>query len=1001
MVDRVGQQLGNYQLLRLLGRGTFAEVYLAEHRYLEVSAAIKVLHVRLEPDTHEHFLREARTVAHLQHPHIVRVLDFGFQDQMPFLVMEYTPNGTLRTLHLKGVRLPLEQIIGYLKQIAPALDYAHQQRVIHRDVKPENMLLTANNEIVLSDFGIAVVQQSLDSLSTQSQAGTPVYMAPEQIQRKPCAASDQYALGVLVYEWLCGEPPFRGSLFEVLSQHLHEPPPSLCSRVPSLPQAVEDAVFGALAKDPQARFDSVQDFVDVLEEVCEATQTLSLHEPAQYLSPERFSLSDTQTRLRSTLSPEDHEHPSSASTQPLALARQHPVNAKDGVALQVPPSPAVTHSTPGRKKVPVSRSNRLRFLRRVRAFWIDGVLEHSLHGTALIMLGLQEQLDALANPWHLVLQHPNTAPRTFPLGTGITEVYDAVNGELLILGAPGSGKTTLLLELARDLLGRAEQDEQHLIPVIFNLSSWAAKQTRLTEWMIEELISKYQVPRKLARTWVNTGQILPLLDGLDEVGGLSRTACLETINTYHQEHAFLPLVIASRSADYLAQAVRIRLTSAVTIQPLTQQQVDDYLTRGGESLWALRVALHQDATMRELTETPLMLSILTLTYHDTPVENLLREGIAPTRQQIFEHYVERVLRHRGGEMRYMQEQTTHWLSWLARQMGQHGQTQFYIEQLQPTWLQKRWSRFVYHCIVVLSYGLFGGLFDMLFLALIGLIQNLISPVDWSGLWGVELGVFILGGVGGLLTGLVSRRTPTIRLIKGAALSRDRIKFGLIFGSIIGLITWLGFWFVNRLGMSVSIGGASSFSLVGQLMAGLSVGLVTTLFTILLSGLSGTKMDKVSQIRPNEGIRRSAQYGIFCGLLALLFSALIVFLFSSGGGGGGPANDNRGLVVRDIIVAIFLIIYFGALLIPWIVTLKMGIGACIQHTALRLCLWHAKSIPRNLPRFLDYAAEHILLRKVGGSYIFVHRLLLEYFASLDSTPAQDESRAQTQQAQPVP
>src|SRR5436305_3411748 len=147
----------------------------------------------------------------------------------------------------------MEKIVPYIKHLAPALDYAHQQHVIHRDVKPENMLLSANDEVVLSDFGLAVVQRSLDSLSTQNPAGTPVYMAPEQIQGKPSAASDQYALGVLVYEWLCGEPPFRGSLFEIFSQHLYEPPPSLCARVPSLPFAVEDAVFGALAKEPQAR----------------------------------------------------------------------------------------------------------------------------------------------------------------------------------------------------------------------------------------------------------------------------------------------------------------------------------------------------------------------------------------------------------------------------------------------------------------------------------------------------------------------------------------------------------------------------------------------------------------------------------------------------------------------------------------------------------------------------------------------------------------------------
>src|SRR5215469_778444 len=319
MTDRVGQSFGNYRLLRLLGRGAFAEVYLAEHRYLEVPAAIKVLHVRMEPHTHEQFRREARTIAHLQHPHIVRVLDFGFQEQIPYLVMEYTSGGTLRTRHPKGTRLELAQIVRYVKQLAPALDYAHQQRVIHRDVKPENMLLSANDQVVLSDFNIAVVQQSLESLKTQNQAGTPVYMAPEQIRGKPSAASDQYALGVLVYEWLCGEPPFRGSLFEVLSQHLYQAPPSLCARIPFLPRAVEDAVFGALAKEPRERFVSVQEFAEVLEAVSDATAPLLSGVSLEGLSRERVALANTFPLTIVAPAPEALDQPT-PTTQLLALA---------------------------------------------------------------------------------------------------------------------------------------------------------------------------------------------------------------------------------------------------------------------------------------------------------------------------------------------------------------------------------------------------------------------------------------------------------------------------------------------------------------------------------------------------------------------------------------------------------------------------------------------------------------------------------------------------------
>lgn len=274
--DLFGQQLGNYHLLRVLGQGTFAVVYLGEHRYLERLAAIKVLQMRIEPARQEAFRREARTIAQLTHPHIVAVHDFDIQDQVPYLVMEYMPYGTLRQRYPKGTRLPFEQIMVYVKQIASALDYAHQRRVIHRDIKPENILLNTNQELVLSDFGIAVVQHTLGTLSAQNPAGTPIYMAPEQIRHRPCTASDQYALGVMVYEWLCGEPPFLGSLYEIFGQHLHKTPPSLCARLPELPSAAEDTVFGALSKDPQQRFSTLQDFATALEAAFWATQPLSL-----------------------------------------------------------------------------------------------------------------------------------------------------------------------------------------------------------------------------------------------------------------------------------------------------------------------------------------------------------------------------------------------------------------------------------------------------------------------------------------------------------------------------------------------------------------------------------------------------------------------------------------------------------------------------------------------------------------------------------------------------
>ena len=161
---------------------------------------------------------------------------------------------------------------------------------------------------------------------------------------------------------------------------------------------------------------------------------------------------------------------------------------------------------------------RQRMLEKVRTSWIDNVLEKSLHSVDLIALGLSVPHGAVAdpsvaNPLRLTLQQQNEQPSPLPPGTHITQVYDHAHGELLILGEPGSGKTTSLLELTCDLLDRAQKDNTHPIPVVFNLSSWAIKRQPLNEWLIEELNTKYQIPRKVGRLWIDTEQLLLLLDG--------------------------------------------------------------------------------------------------------------------------------------------------------------------------------------------------------------------------------------------------------------------------------------------------------------------------------------------------------------------------------------------------------------------------------------------------------------------------------------------------------
>jgi eukaryotic-like serine/threonine-protein kinase len=271
MADRLGAQVGNYRLMQMLGQGGFAQVYLGEHLHLGTLAAVKLLHAPLaSAEEAARFRQEARTIAALIHPHIVRVLDFGVSDGMPYLVLDFAPGSSLRRRHPSGTPLPLATIAPYVQQAALGLQYAHDQKIIHRDIKPQNLLVGRKGELVLSDFGISVVAESTSRQQAQGFSGTVAYSAPEQMQEHPRPASDQYSLGVVVYEWLTGQLPFSGAFQEVIAKHLFVAPPPLRHHVASLSPEIEQVVLRALAKDPKERFASVAAFAYAFEQASQS-----------------------------------------------------------------------------------------------------------------------------------------------------------------------------------------------------------------------------------------------------------------------------------------------------------------------------------------------------------------------------------------------------------------------------------------------------------------------------------------------------------------------------------------------------------------------------------------------------------------------------------------------------------------------------------------------------------------------------------------------------------
>ncbi len=336
------------------------------------------------------------------------------------------------------------------------------------------------------------------------------------------------------------------------------------------------------------------------------------------------------------------------------------------------------------------RTNILRLLERIQHDWVEGVLEASLHHRAWLELGLDWKENAVEHPWDRIVVAPNRPIQILSREDSITGVFAAAQNMLLVLGEPGAGKTTTLLELARDLIKRARQSPTEAAPVVLALSTWTGTQRDFSDWLVAELGLRYQVPKRIARAWLDDARLVLLLDGLDEVPPERRAACVEAINAFAAAHHPPGLAVTCRVAEYNAMTVKLRLRAAICLQPLTDEQIVRYFSAAGAGLDHLRQAMRDDAGLRELAQTPLMLSVMTMAWGNTPALNV-REQSAETveerRRQLFEAYVQAAINRRGKSSGgYSATETVGWLGWLAQRMKEHGQTLFAVEQLQPAWL---------------------------------------------------------------------------------------------------------------------------------------------------------------------------------------------------------------------------------------------------------------------------------------------------------------------------
>jgi transcriptional regulator with XRE-family HTH domain len=656
---------------------------------------------------------------------------------------------------------------------------------------------------------------------------------------------------------------------------------------------------------------------------------------------------------------------------------------------------------------------------QVWRFWVGSELETAVGHLPHLDLTLVDCPDAVDDPLR-VGDRPPDARRALKPGTTIDAVYRRAGEQLLVLGDPGAGKTTLLLELTKALL---EAPPTGAVPVVFHLASWAESRRPLDEWLVEELHRRYGVARRLARSWIADEQVLPLLDGLDEVADEHRAGCVAAIDEFLRQHGQLPMVVCCRATEYEALGVKLRLRGAIMIRPLTGAQVERYLATAGDAAAEVRALVQADARLRELLTTPLFLRMIVRTYGERPAAPVepLRGALPERRRRVLADYVETMLsrpRAATPAPSYPPQETVHWLAWLARSMREHSESVFHLDWIQPSWLPDAAQRRLVTLAPAILMVLLGALVGMLDVILAAALPHgdryVLGPgAGPAGRVVAALAGLVAGGAAGVLAATFTYErhiAPTSRLgwswttfrrnlpgvlaaVLGAlpvSLLLDRVLAGVVAHLAYGVLLVVLFAVFTRPWMRGVLTArwapaAAVVALAGLVAAALLSGqpTETMLYQVaarLAVGMSlglmfGPRTPLLETVpAPGQGIAMSRRHGVNAGLLSAA-AAAVLFGVVSGVSVALMASIPAGLAVGALDgLSIGAIVGAG-------VGLRRGVGAYLRHRLLRSLLAAAGSAPRDYVAFLEHATGLILLRRRGGGYEFVHRLLLDHFADL--------------------
>jgi len=607
----------------------------------------------------------------------------------------------------------------------------------------------------------------------------------------------------------------------------------------------------------------------------------------------------------------------------------------------------------------LEQRNRRILLNHVENAWIKGVLDASLYGTAMLDLGIKISPESVTDKYPWVIKKEAT-DETLPAGTSMLEIFDSIGmgRSLLILGAPGSGKTTMLLELARGLIARAREDITQPIPMVFNLASWTEKLT-LADWLAQELNNLYSVPRKTAPDWVKGNKLLLLLDGLDEVRQDNRAKCVEAINAFRKQNGLTSLAVCSRSQDYADLKAKLAFEGAIEVQPLTQEQIAEFFNHFGEKMAGIKQAFKKDKALREMAETPLFLSIMLMAYQDKQSVDILFLGDEKARRKhLFDTYIEHMFERskRSKDEMYKKQDVLRWLSWLAQKMIEHYVNPYFLENTQPIWLNSRTEKSLYLVIHQFLTGLGYALLIGLIGAFCGSITDLAVVNDPYLILGrLLMGIgLIMGLFFGLLFGM-GHGFETIKTIDVITWSWKKAIIASV--SIIGIVIFFGMS-SQKIELSYLLSAEFRFNLMNWLFIGV-------LGSLVIAPFWGLEVEELNQTM-YVGIKIS--YSIKNFLISfVLFGSTF----------GLAIGLLRTIATIDLVI---LLEVFG-LIIGFMIALLYGGKFVIYHFILKFVLYKKKTFPWDIVLFLDYATKLIFLRRVGGGYIFVHRLLMEHFAEM--------------------